>query len=86
MTRSGEPMIYDPALYWGDREVDPAMTELFGGFSPESYAGYTEIYPLDPGYSSCKNLYNLCQALNHSNLLGGSYAEKADRMIDRLID
>lgn len=72
MTRSGEPVIYDPALYWGDREVDLAMTELFGGFSPESYAGYTEIYPLDPGYSSRKNLYNLCQVLNHYNLFGGS--------------
>ena len=85
MTRGGEPVIFDPALYWGDREVDLAMTELFGGFSPEFYAGYTEVYPIDPGYSSRKDLYNLYHILNHYNLLGGSYAGQADRMIDRLI-
>ena len=85
VTRSGEPVIFDPALYWGDREVDLAMTELFGGFSPKFYAGYNEIYPIDPGYSSRKDLYNLYHILNHYNLFGGSYAEQADRMIDRLL-
>ena len=85
MTRSGEPVIFDPALYWGDREVDLAMTELFGGFSPEFYAGYNEVYPIDPGYSSRKDLYNLYHILNHYNLFGGSYAKQADRLIDRLV-
>ena len=84
-TRSGEPVMFDPALYWGDREVDLAMTELFGGFSPEFYAGYTEVYPTGPHYSSRKNLYNLYHILNHFNLFGGSYAAQADRMIDRLL-
>ena len=84
-TQSGEPVMFDPALYWGDREVDLAMTELFGGFSPEFYVGYTEVYPIAPGYSSRKNLYNLYHILNHFNLFGGSYAMQADRIIDRLL-
>ena len=85
ITLSGEPVMFDPALYWGDREVDLAMTELFGGFSPEFYAGYSEIYPTGSGYPSRKNLYNLYHILNHFNLFGGSYAGQADRMIDSLL-
>ncbi len=84
-TAAGEPVIFDPATYWGDREVDLAMTELFGGFSPEFYAGYAEVYPIDPGYKSRKPLYNLYHVLNHFNLFGGSYAGQADRIISSLI-
>ncbi len=84
-TAVGEPVIFDPATYWGDREVDLAMTELFGGFSPEFYAGYAEVYPIDPGYPSRKPLYNLYHILNHFNLFGGSYAGQADRLISSLL-
>ncbi|MBD2325856.1 fructosamine kinase family protein [Alkalinema sp. FACHB-956] len=85
VTAEGEPVIFDPATYWGDREVDLAMTELFGGFSAEFYQGYHEVYPLDSGYESRKILYNLYHVLNHFNLFGGSYAGQADRMIAQLI-
>lgn len=83
--QSGEPVIFDPATYWGDREVDLAMTELFGGFPAEFYRGYEEIYPTDSGYKQRKTLYNLYHILNHFNLFGGGYESQANRMIDRLI-
>ncbi|BAU09545.1 hypothetical protein LEP3755_00160 [Leptolyngbya sp. NIES-3755] len=83
--QSGEPVIFDPATYWGDREVDLAMTELFGGFPAEFYRGYEEIYPTDSGYKTRKTLYNLYHILNHFNLFGGSYESQANRMIDQLI-
>ncbi|MBD1843902.1 fructosamine kinase family protein [Cyanobacteria bacterium FACHB-63] len=83
--QSGEPVIFDPAAYWGDREVDLAMTELFGGFPAEFYQGYEEICPIDAGYKRRKTLYNLYHVLNHFNLFGGGYASQADRMIDQLV-
>lgn len=83
--QSGEPVIFDPATYWGDREVDLAMTELFGGFPAEFYRGYDEIYPIDSGYTARKTLYNLYHILNHFNLFGGGYESQANRMIDQLI-
>jgi fructosamine-3-kinase len=81
----GTPVIFDPAIYWGDREVDLAMTELFGGFPPAFYAGYESILPIVPGYAKRKLLYNLYQILNHYNLFGGSYQNQANSMIDRLL-
>ncbi|PZU93399.1 MAG: hypothetical protein DCE90_16660 [Pseudanabaena sp.] len=76
-----EPVIFDPALYFGDREVDLAMTELFGGFPAQFYRAYQAAYPLDQGYQKRKNLYNLYHILNHFNLFGGSYGYQANRMI-----
>jgi len=81
----GNPVIYDPALYYGDREADLAMTELFGGFPPSFSAAYAAVYPLDAGYATRKDLYNLYHVLNHFNLFGGAYGEQAARMIDRLL-
>jgi len=81
----GKPVIFDPALYYGDREADLAMTELFGGFPPSFYAAYAAAYPLDAGYAARKDLYNLYHILNHFNLFGGGYEEQAARMIDRLL-
>lgn len=82
---SGEPVIFDPATYFGDREVDVAMTELFGGFPAAFYRGYNEVFPLDSGYEKRKTLYNLYHILNHFNLFGGSYASQANRMISQLL-
>jgi fructosamine-3-kinase len=84
-TTAGIPVIFDPATYWGDREVDLAMTELFGGFPAAFYQGYNEVYPLDRGYSQRKNLYNLYHVLNHYNLFGGSYQSQANQTIDTLL-
>ncbi|MEJ2762926.1 fructosamine kinase family protein [Photobacterium sp. MCCC 1A19761] len=78
------PIIFDPASYWGDRECDIAMTELFGGFPPRFYEGYQAIWPLDEGYQERKELYNLYHILNHCNLFGGSYIAKAEHLIEKL--
>jgi protein-ribulosamine 3-kinase len=82
---SGEPVIFDPAVYFGDREADLAMTELFGGFGCDFYAAYQEAWPLDPGYSTRRTLYNLYHILNHANLFGGSYVTQAENMTRRLL-
>jgi protein-ribulosamine 3-kinase len=81
----GNPVIFDPACYYGDREADLAMTELFGGFSGRFYSAYRAAWPLDPGYDTRKTLYNLYHILNHLNLFGGGYGSQAERMIDRLL-
>ncbi len=81
----GTPVLFDPAVYHGDREADLAMTELFGGFDPAFYAAYREAAPLADGYAVRRDLYNLYHVLNHVNLFGGSYAGQAQRLIDRLL-
>lgn len=81
----GNPVIYDPACYFGDQETDLAMTELFGGFSPVFYQAYQAVYPLDPGYTRRKTLYNLYHILNHLNLFGPSYLHQAENMLDKLL-
>ena len=73
------PVCYDPAVYYGDREVDVAMTELFGGFSEQFYKAYSEQWPLDEGYAQRKNLYNLYHLLNHVNLFGPGYIAQANQ-------
>ena len=82
---TGEPVIFDPATYFGDREADLAMTELFGGFGGEFYAAYNAAWPLDAGYKVRKTFYNLYHILNHFNLFGGGYGSQAGSMIDRLL-
>jgi protein-ribulosamine 3-kinase len=81
----GEPVIYDPAVYYGDREADLAMTELFGGFPRVFYGAYRAEYPLDAGYETRKHLYNLYHVLNHLNLFGGGYRAQAERMVEHLL-
>ena len=80
----GEPVIFDPALYFGDREVDLAMTELFGGFPAPFYRAYEAAYPLDSGYQQRKTFYNLYHILNHFNLFGGGYGAQANQMIETI--
>src|SRR5688500_13306144 len=67
------PVVFDPAVYYGDRETDLAMTELFGGFPAAFYRAYNEAFPLTPGYEKRKHLYNLYHLLNHLNLFGQGY-------------
>jgi protein-ribulosamine 3-kinase len=81
----GTPVIFDPAVYYGDREADLAMTELFGGFGARFYAAYNEAWPLDGGYRVRRELYNLYHILNHYNLFGGGYASQAMRMMQSLM-
>ena len=79
MTGDGEPVIFDPAVYYGDREADIAMTELFGGFPREFYVAYEAAWPLDPGYRRRQDIYNLYHVLNHLNLFGGGLSAPGDR-------
>jgi len=85
MLRDGTPVFFDPAVYFGDRETDLAMTELFGGFGSDFYAAYHEAWPLDVGYRVRRDLYNLYHVLNHLNLFGGGYRGQAEMLIDRLL-
>lgn len=82
---AGRPVIFDPAVYYGDREADVAMTELFGGFGQQFYQAYKSAYPLTAGYAVRKTLYNLYHVLNHINLFGGGYASQAERMTEKLL-
>ncbi len=79
------PVIFDPACYFGDRETDLAMTELFGGFGQTFYQAYQAVYPLAPGYPRRKMLYNLYHILNHLNLFGQGYLHQAENMINHLL-
>ncbi|MCW8906039.1 MAG: fructosamine kinase family protein [Sedimenticola sp.] len=83
--REGAPVIFDPAVYHGDRETDLAMSELFGGFPTAFYAAYKEAWPLPPGYPVRKQLYNLYHILNHLNLFGGGYRQQALSLIEQLL-
>lgn len=81
----GTPIIFDPACYFGDRETDLAMTELFGGFGQDFYAAYNAVWQLDSGYRIRKNLYNLYHILNHAVMFGGGYTGQAEKMIRNLL-
>ena len=81
----GEPVLFDPAVYFGDREADLAMSELFGGFGSDFHAAYREAWPLSAGYTMRRDLYNLYHVLNHFNLFGGAYGDQAQAMIARLL-
>jgi fructosamine-3-kinase len=85
ISSDGAPIILDPATYYGDRETDLAMTELFGGFPTSFYNGYNEAWELDSGYRQRKSIYNLYHILNHFNLFGGGYANQAKTIIQQLI-
>jgi protein-ribulosamine 3-kinase len=84
-TQDGEPAIFDPAVYFGDREADLAMTELFGGFGSDFYAAYNDVWPLDAGYTVRRDLYNLYHILNHLNLFGSGYLNQAQNLMGRLL-
>ena len=84
-TTGGVPVLFDPAVYYGDREADLAMTELFGGFPAEFYAAYEAQFPLPAGYAQRKHLYNLYHLLNHLNLFGGGYLAQVESTLGLLV-
>ena len=83
--RAGRPVIFDPAVYYGDAEVDLAMTELFGGFPNRFYEAYRETLPEMPGYRLRRDVYNLYHVLNHANLFGGDYLAQATALISKIL-
>jgi protein-ribulosamine 3-kinase len=84
VSAEGQIALFDPACYYGDREADLAMTELFGGFPTSFYVAYRQAWPLDEGFEVRKQLYNLYHVLNHVNLFGQGYLGQAERMAARL--
>jgi protein-ribulosamine 3-kinase len=82
---AGEPVLFDPAVYYGDREADLAMTRLFGGFGAAFCRAYESAAPLPAGAALRAELYNLYHVLNHANLFGGGYAAQAQSIIDWLL-
>jgi protein-ribulosamine 3-kinase len=82
----GEPCIFDPAVYYGLREADLAMTELFGRLPQKFYDVYQEVFPMNPGYEERKDLFNLYHLLNHLNIFGSSYLSSVQQTVNRYID
>jgi fructosamine-3-kinase len=79
----GAPVLIDPAVYGGHREVDLAMMRLFGGFGPDVFAAYAEAHPLASGHEDRVELYQLYPVLVHVVLFGGGYARSAERILRR---
>ena len=79
----GNPIVFDPACYYGDRETDIAMTELFAGFRQDFYDAYNSANPIDKGYVERKSVYNLYHILNHFNIFGVSYEQQASDLIQK---
>lgn len=80
----GEPVIFDPAVYFGDRETDIAMTMVFGGFGQAFYKAYESSWPMAPGHEQRLKLYQLYHILNHLNLFGRSYLGRAISLLSEL--
>ena len=81
----GTPVIFDPAFYYGDREADLAMTYVFGGFGPDFYASYKNVWPLHDGFEVRKTLYNAYHIINHLNMFGGGYHGQAIHMLQQVL-
>jgi protein-ribulosamine 3-kinase len=81
----GTPVVFDPAVYVGDREADVAMTTLFGGFPKEFLSAYRAAWALDDGYPVRRDFYNLYHQLNHANLFFGDYVRGSAEAIERLL-
>jgi protein-ribulosamine 3-kinase len=84
-TAGDAPVVFDPAVYVGDREADVAMTELFGGFPSQFMSAYRAQWPLDVGYPVRRDFYNLYHVLNHANLFTGGYVGRSAQSIEKLL-
>lgn len=80
---NGEAILIDPAVYYGDREIEIAFTHLFGGFDATFYDAYQSNWPLPQGHQTRRDLYNLYPLLVHANLFGGGYASRVDAVVRR---
>lgn len=84
-TSDGNPCVIDPAVYFGHREVDLAMTQLFGGFDNRFFDSYNDTFPLLAGYKERLDLYNLYPLLVHVNLFGGGYASQVSSTLKKFL-
>ena len=81
VTAVGDPALVDPATYYGHREADLAMTELFGGYDDRFYDAYRSAWGLAPEYETRRDVYNLYHLINHLNLFGGGYAAQVEKTL-----
>ncbi|TYP93374.1 Fructosamine-3-kinase [Fodinibius salinus] len=82
---SGQATIYDPAVYYGHREMELAFTHLFGGFSSRFYKAYKDVHPIEPEFDQRKDIYNLYPLLVHTNLFGGHYARQVETIAKQFL-
>ena len=83
---NGKGVIFDPASWWADSEVDIAMTRLFGGFEREFYEEYHKIIPIKEGFEKRMIIYNFYHILNHANMFGGSYLYQVENYIKKIMN
>ena len=86
ISKQGVGVIYDPAVYYGDAEVDLAMSTLFGGMPRSFYEGYQINRPYVSGYQLRCKIYNLYHWINHAHLFGGYYIQQTQKCIDEIIN
>ena len=83
--RNGKGVIFDPASWWADNEVDIAMTKLFGGFRNEFYEEYHKIFPIKQGFEKRITIYNFYHILNHANMFGGLYFNEVKNYVKAIL-
>jgi fructosamine-3-kinase len=81
----GVPTLFDPAVYYGSREMELAFTQLFGGFDRSFYTAYHDVFPIAPGFTSRVDIYNLYPLLVHVNMFGSSYLYGVDRTLRKYL-
>ena len=84
--KSGKGVIFDPASWWADNEVDIAMTKLFGGFRKEFYEEYHRIFPIKNGFEKRIIIYNFYHILNHANMFGGGYLNQVEDYVKAILN
>ncbi len=84
--KSGKGVIFDPASWWADNEVDIAMTKLFGGFRKEFYEEYHRIFPIKKGFEKRTIIYNFYHILNHANMFGGGYLNQVKDYVKEILN
>ena len=86
MDKNGKGVIFDPASWWADNEVDIAMTKLFGGFRKEFYEEYHRIFPIKNGFEKRIIIYNFYHILNHANMFGGGYLKQVQDYVKAILN
>jgi len=86
MDKNGKGVIFDPASWWADNEVDIAMTQLFGGFGKEFYEEYHKIFPVKKGFEKRIIIYNFYHILNHANMFGGGYLKQVEDYVKAILN
>jgi len=84
--KSGKGVIFDPASWWADNEVDIAMTKLFGGFRKEFYEEYHRVFPIKNGFEKRIIIYNFYHILNHANMFGGGYLKQVKDYVKAILN